>query len=554
MSVLTLAGSKASLRMRDEISTVSDDGARGAWISVGVPILGLMFVVIMLAVATLASFAAEADRGYATSSRRLVDSALDGRGLALASVALDYANWDQAYRAISDDWDPDWAEGNLYSSVADGMIVFRADGSIRYSWFADDVAALGPSIRPAAVDAARVTPGLRQLARAASPAATVTRTFARAGEHVFIVSVAPITEEDDAVRIANTAPRDYLALIDVMTPAEVTATGAALDLADMTLSARPSPPNEDSISATITAADGAEVGVLQWRHLHPGAAAFNRQIWPVIIGLLCVGGLAILVARLLVTRHMRIVADARAALDANTAKSEFLTRVGQELRTPLNAVIGYAELIQEENASLETRTDAGRIIAAARHLGHLINDIIDQARLDSGRVKLFAEVLPVAGVLAEVHGLIGPQAKAAGVELTTSSSALADFAFADHVRMRQCLLNLIGNAIKFSEVGGAVSVRARLEKGAGAAMVVFDVVDEGIGIAKGDLEHIFSPFGQANSAIAKAFGGTGLGLSVSRDLAREMGGDIRVVSELGKGSTFSLYLPAATGSALKVVA
>jgi len=297
--------------MRDEISTVSDDGTRGAWISVGVPILGLMFVVIMLAVATLASFAVEADRGYAASSRRLVASALDGRGLALQSVALDYANWDQAYRAISDDWDPDWVEGNLYSSVADGMVLFRADGSIRYSWFAGDVVALGPSIRPAAVDAARVTPGLRQLARAASPAGTVTRTFARAGEHVIIVSVAPITEEDNAARIARVGPNDYLALIDVLTPEEIAAAGAALNLADMALSARPPPPNEDIITETITAADGAEVGVLQWRHLHPGAAAFSRQIWPVIIGLLCVGALAILVARLLVTRHMRVVADAR---------------------------------------------------------------------------------------------------------------------------------------------------------------------------------------------------------------------------------------------------
>jgi signal transduction histidine kinase len=539
--------------MQDEISTASNDGMRRAWIGVGVPILGLMFIVIMLAVAAMTSFARAQDRAYAVTTSRLVAAALDGRGQALSSVALDYANWDQAFERVTEVWDQQWVEGNIYSSVADGMIIFRADGSTRYAWFNEDVAPLTASIRPIAVDAGRMTPGLRQLARASTPAGTVTRTASRIGDRLLIISVAAITPEDDDVRLARpaTAGVDYLALIDVVTQGEIVAMGVALDLNGVAFAPRATANADgDLVMHAVTAADGADVGVMSWRHAHPGAIAFRNQIWPVIIGLLCVGALAILIARLLVTHQMRVIAGARAAQEANQAKSEFLTRVSHELRTPLNAIIGYAEIIQEENTALETRTDAGRIISAARHLGHLLNDIIDQSRVDSGRMKITCEVLPVAGMIAEVQGLMGPTAKGAGIGLATSSSPLADFAFADHVRLRQCLVNMIGNAIKFSKRGGVVSLRARAETVGDKKMIVFDIADNGIGIAKADLAHIFRPFGQAQT-IGETFGGAGLGLSISRELARQMGGDVNVVSELGKGSTFSLSVPAATAGALK---
>jgi signal transduction histidine kinase len=122
--------------------------------------------------------------------------------------------------------------------------------------------------------------------------------------------------------------------------------------------------------------------------------------------------------------------------------------------------------------------------------------------------------------------------------------------FADHTRARQCLLNLIGNAIKFSS-GGEVTIKVRTESRDGSDLVVFDVADTGIGIKQSDLDNLFRPFGQANASIGKTFGGTGLGLSISRDLARAMGGDITVVSVFGEGSTFSLSIPVATAEALR---
>jgi len=539
--------------MSPERERIEDDGVSRAWISVGVPILGLIFLVIMLAVAVLAGNAREQDRAYVEATQRLVAGSVEGRAQALSSTAVDYGNWEQAYQSITVAWDRAWVEGNFYSSVADGMVLFRQDGVVRYTWFDEVYGDQGAEALSAIVVAARSVPGLRDLPRASSPAQTATRTVTRLDGQLVIIAVAAITQEDDAVRAATptNVSSDFLAVIDFVEPQTLADVGASLDLHELTFIPGAVSANKDQVLYPTADATGRVIGALRWRHAHPGASTFMRQVWPMVIGLLCIGALAILVARLLVTRQVRAIASARAALDSSQEKSEFLARVSHELRTPLNAVIGYAEMIQEDASSLESRTDAGRIVSAARHLSHLINDIIDQSRLDSGRMKLNCEVLPVAGMLAEAQGLIATSARTAKVQLNMTSSPLADFVLADHVRLRQCLLNLIGNAVKFSPQGAAVSVRARLETAGPRKMIVFDVTDSGIGIASAEIDKIFRPFGQANESIGKTFGGSGLGLSIARDLAREMGGDISVISELGEGSTFSLMIPAATSSALR---
>ncbi|MBX9746229.1 MAG: hypothetical protein K2X34_04965 [Hyphomonadaceae bacterium] len=531
-----------------------DDGLGRAWIGVGVPILGLMFVVIMLAIAALAWNAREQDRAYAQASVRLMQGSTDGRAQLLTATALDYALWDSAYQNITESWNGDWVEANFYTTIADGMIIVSAEGVVRYRWFSEEYAAQTSEAQTAAVIAARQIPNVRRLLTAASAEDAVSRTMTVLDDRLVIVAVAAIAPENGAASTLLGRAADYLIVVDIVEPEKLSEVGAALDLGSLRFVANTGAVGEDEIQLPLTDARDLGIGALQWRHARPGRAAFSRQIWPIILGLMCIGAIAIFIARMLVTRQMRIISGARAAEQASQAKSDFLTRVSHELRTPLNAVIGYAEMIEEDRASPESRGDARRIIEAARHLGHLINDIIDQSRLDSGRVRLVAEVLPVAGVLAEVQGLIAQQAKKAGVRLTVSSSPHADFAFADLVRIRQCLLNLIGNAIKFSPEGSQVSVSARRMETPNGPMIVFDVIDQGIGIAKSEIDAIFRPFGQANSSIGKSFGGSGLGLSIARDLAREMAGDITVVSEPGKGSTFSLRIPAATGRALKVVA
>lgn len=536
--------------MRDASSGV-ESGASRAWMSVGAPILGLVLVIIMLAVATFAGFAREQNEAFQETSARLVAGAIDGRVQSLAGTTVDYTNWQDAYDAVGGQVDMGWAEGNLYSSVVDGMIIVRANGATPYVWFSEVFQPQSEALGAAAVAAARAAPGLQRLVSAPSPAGTVATTYTVVDGQLLIVAVAPFTPEDDAERLAlMRPPNTYLVSIDVLGADELASIGAALELGPLTL-ADPSSNNANVVGRMLVAASGAEVAQLQWRDARPGNAAFQSLVWPVVFAFVVTGLLAAMIARMLVTRQVAVLSRARSAIESSRAKSEFLTRVSHELRTPLNAVIGYAELIEEENEDTATREDARRIVSAARHLGALINDILDQSRIDAGRIKFNCEVLPVAGMVAEVQGLMGSAARANKVAFTTSTEAGAGFVFADHIRLRQCLINMVGNAIKFSP-GGEVALVARREVRGEHVLIVFDVRDTGLGIARSEIDNVFRPFGQANKDISKQFGGTGLGLSISRDLARAMGGDIEVQSELGRGSIFSLAIPAANATALRV--
>lgn len=524
---------------------------RRAWIGVGVPILVLVAVIIALAVATFASFARDQDRAFEQTSTTLVANGLHGRARAEGSVGLDYANWQDMLENVSQRWNQAWVEGNLYSSVAEGMILFRANGEVRYSWFDEEFEQQSAALTEAAIDAAIRVPNLRRLARAPTVEETVAYTYAKLGNELIVVAVIPVTPEDNAARMAYNPLRgyDYLAVTEVITAEDLARASDSMSLQDFRFAGAPEA-SADAIVYPVTAADGRQVGELQWRHTHPGAASFARRIWPVVLALICVGVLTMLIARRLVASQIGAVAHAEAALESSRLKSEFLARVGHELRTPLNGIIGYAEIIHEENDSPTIRADAERIMAAARHLNHLLGDILDQSRIDAGRLRLNSEVLPVAGLLSEVQGLVRPSARAAGVMLTIQPSAAATFVYADHHRLRQCLLNLVGNAIKFSPRGN-VAIKTRIEAGPSGDMVVFDIIDDGIGIAKADLPNLFQPFSQANASVGEIYGGAGLGLSISRDLARAMGGDVAVTSELNQGSTFSLSAPVASAQALR---
>lgn len=527
-------------------------GVRRAWLGVGAPVIGLVAVIIALAVFAFASAAHDQDRAFERNSATLVFNGLEGRARMMGAVALDYANWDAAFENISAHWNQDWIDGNLYSSVADQIVLFRQSGAVRYSWardeYNDDESAMATIIAQAGAQ----LPNLRRLARAPTPADTVGHTYARFGDSLLIIAIVPITREDNATRIAYNPLRgyDYLAVVKIIDATGFEQASRSMSMEEFHLVAPNLALNGDVVSMPVTTPSGENVANLVWRNTHPGSAAFQNRIWPVVIGLLCIGALTLLITRHLVSHQIRAMAGAEAVLEASRVKSEFLAKVGHQLRTPLDGIIGYAEIIQEETDSPAARSDAERILSAARHLNVLLNDILDQSRLDTDRISVKREVLPVVGMVAEVHGLMRPAARTAGVSLTVQPSAAATYIVADHVRLRQCLLNLIGNAIKFAP-RGTVSIKTRVQEREGGDIVVFDIVDDGIGIAKADQENLFKPFSHANAQVAEIYGGSGLGLSIARDLARAMGGDIVVTSDLGEGATFSLSVPVATPKALK---
>ncbi len=246
-------------------------------------------------------------------------------------------------------------------------------------------------------------------------------------------------------------------------------------------------------------------------------------------------------------RTKRLEQKTREAEAASRAKSEFLANMSHEIRTPLNGVLGFADLLLKDadRGDPELRRDyLTTIKSSGGHLLTLLNDILDLARIEAG--KLMLERLPCSPhqIIAQVLSLLRAQAAEKGLCLKAEwASEMPQTIKTDPARLRQLLMNLVGNAIKFTEAGG-VRITSRLDPV--AERLEIDVADTGIGIAADKLEEIFDPFRQADNSVTRQFGGSGLGLAICRQLARALDGEIRVRSEFGVGSVFTLSI--STGS------
>ena len=236
------------------------------------------------------------------------------------------------------------------------------------------------------------------------------------------------------------------------------------------------------------------------------------------------------------------------AVRANQAKSMFLANMSHELRTPLNAIIGYSELIRDEledtgvhNASV----DLEKIRGAGKYLLNIISDVLDLSKIEAGRVDMFWETFAIDDLVDDVAAWVRPQADKTRNRLEVIrpvSTPLGSFT-ADKTRLRQALVNLLHNACKFTE-GGVVRLAVSREMTVEAEWIVFKISDTGIGMAPETVRELFQPFTRGDLENMRKYEGTGLGLAISRRLCRMMGGDITVESTPGKGSTFTVRIPA----------
>ncbi|HSE39431.1 MAG TPA: ATP-binding protein [Acidobacteriota bacterium] len=232
------------------------------------------------------------------------------------------------------------------------------------------------------------------------------------------------------------------------------------------------------------------------------------------------------------------------AKDANMAKGQFLANISHELRTPLNAIIGYSEILEEETETTnELATDLKKIKAAAKHLLVLINDILDLSKIEAGKMELNIETFRIHNLIDEVVSTIRPLVEKHLNQLHVDCADDIGFMRADLTRIRQILLNLLSNACKFTE-GGEIYVGVHREPTETGDKIVFRVRDTGIGINEEQQAKLFQPFMQADSSTTRKYGGTGLGLVISRRFCQMMDGDINVESEPGKGAIFTVRLPA----------
>jgi signal transduction histidine kinase/CheY-like chemotaxis protein len=241
------------------------------------------------------------------------------------------------------------------------------------------------------------------------------------------------------------------------------------------------------------------------------------------------------------------VAKARETAEtANKTKSLFLANMSHELRTPLNAILGYSEMLQEEAVERhldDFDADLQKINAAGKHLLALINDILDLSKIEAGKMDLFLESFDVSAMIAEVASTIQPLVEKNSNTLHIERAQDLGWMEADQIKVRQGLFNLLSNAAKFTHQGH-VTLNADRQRMDDRDWIVFRVTDTGIGLSPEQLVKLFQDFTQADASTTRKFGGTGLGLALTRRFCSMMGGDVTVQSEAGKGSVFTIKLPA----------
>lgn len=270
----------------------------------------------------------------------------------------------------------------------------------------------------------------------------------------------------------------------------------------------------------------------------------------------------VLAARLEIIRRERAekeLMDTRdAALLATRAKSEFLAKMSHEIRTPMSAILGFAEILADDLSNMEHRELLGVIRRNGEHLLELINDILDISKVESGRVELRIDRVPVRQLLHELMETMRPHAEEKGLQLVLNiDSSVPQLIHSDPTRLRQILMNLLSNAVKFTNHGSVVlaanfvrppsvltGVHADDSRNGIAGQLVVDVCDTGRGMNPQQVEKLFVAFSQADSSVTRQFGGTGLGLFISRNLARMLGGDVTVLTAPEQGSTFTMTVAA----------
>ena len=233
---------------------------------------------------------------------------------------------------------------------------------------------------------------------------------------------------------------------------------------------------------------------------------------------------------------------------ASRHKSDFLASMSHELRTPLNAIIGYSEMLMEEAEDRDRRDfipDLQKIRASGKHLLALITDILDLSKIEAGRMELSHETFDIAGLIEEVASTVQPMIDKNTNVLTINRPGNLGSMYADITRVRQILFNLLSNACKFTEMG-SITLDAAREKADSAERLSLSVRDTGIGLTGEQMARLFQPFSQADIRTARKYGGTGLGLAITRQFCEIMGGEIKVESEYGRGTTFTVKLPLIT--------
>jgi signal transduction histidine kinase len=521
-----------------------------AYLRFGWPILSLIALIGVSVFALLADIARGQDETYARSSRDFVKQATQNWVKTNAKISNEYSLWTDAYEKVTLSFDQSWLEANFLSeSISAGAIV-RLGKGLRFTY-------VNPNIEVHADALKEALQAFDLSSHADYQAAPSARTLQISPNGLFVIDGSLAAVAGQPIRpdnsYAGTLPNaqqsvDIAVIATFIDKSAVDELAQSFGLVDAKLRIGNRPTNQANDKIYFDIADGAgnKLGWIEWKNLKPGSAAFEQRFWPILLGLLLVGLGTLIVTDMLTAAQVRLADTARvAAEEASQTKSSFLANVSHELRTPLNAIIGYSELIKEDciDAGVaQSVKDSDKVIGSAQHLLGLINDLLDHSKIEAGKMDLNPTLTELGPLFGDVSDALQTQIAKANNRFVLNVDPQIGAAMIDGMRLKQCLLNLVSNAAKFTR-GGTVSLFARPVDRDGVAFVRIAVKDEGIGMSEATVAKLFAPFVQADATTASKFGGTGLGLVITRALVEAMGGTITVESEVGKGSTFTILVP-----------
>lgn len=487
---------------------------------------------------------------------RLMDRSVERRLVRLKDDMASVAVWNDAYEFTVRAFDPDWAEVNygVYFHQYlhhDLSIVIDADDQPIYASVAGEratAAALSPFVRAAhplaaqarASAAVKIAKNPKALGfdRVGSAEAAV-----RVGGRVYLASASTVVPEPEYARplVLGSGPivisaveidEDYLKELDA---------DYGLKRARLV-----SAPASGETATLLRGPDGQVLAAIAWTPERPGIGVYKNAKWRITgISILVLTTVAMVFLRLRRLSNEVLVARDRAQA-GDHAKSEFIANMSHEIRTPLNGILGMAQAMESYELSPDQRGRLAVIRESGTVLLGVLNDVLDLSKIEAGKVEVDEGVLDLRKTCEQVCATFAELASAKDVDLSISfEPGETDGWIGDALRIRQVLSNLVSNAVKFTAAG---SVRLVVRPSDGE--VRFSVADSGIGVADGDVARLFDKFSQADASTTRRYGGTGLGLPITRALVELMGGEIAVASRLGEGSTFTVTLPLRRGAAL----
>jgi signal transduction histidine kinase len=494
--------------------------------------------------------ARDQDRAYIQSTQDFVRESIIELANNNASVSTDYALWSDAYDNITLADNQKWMADSYFSTNVNALSVFRQGLGIRFTYIRESdekLRAAIPQVLPLInledFNKYKLDPVEKNIGSPSMRLVVLNNA-------VFAAAIQPIRPYANYAGPQREvgSPIDYALSLTAIGQEVANHIGKSFGLANptLTIGSRFTAHENDRISFPIKDHNQKTLAVMSWDNARPGTAAMKARFVPVYLALFLITILTITITQRSVESRMRLMRAAREAAEtANRVKSNFLASVSHELRTPLSGIIGYAEMIEEDARDAgndATAKDAKKVTNSAHHLLSVINDLLDHTKIEAGKMDLNPAKTDVTPILSSVVENLQHQVTKKNTKLTLVSDPALGEAMIDGIRLKQCVFNLVSNAAKFT-TNGTIVVSVRPVEHHGVAFIRIAVKDSGIGISEATRAKLFKPFVQADEGTATTYGGTGLGLCITKALIEAMGGTIEVESTLGEGSTFTILVP-----------